>query len=229
MKTLSTRTRRILILAACLAATVGSAGETDKAASDALKQVSRAIEKVVGIQAEVEYSEIVWDKPIKGTGTIFVRFDGRARLEIGGESPRSVLLIPPYLYIHTHAEERVELFDLTFNPNRLGQYVMLGFAPAGSELKKKYGVVLTGGDALDGSPAISFLLTPKSKEVAAAIARIQLWVDPTSGLPLRQEVVHALADTKLQVRYLNMTLRDDLDPELFLPNWPEGTEVDQRS
>ena len=56
---------------------------------------------------------------------------------------------------------------------------------------------------LDGKPILNFLLTPhakKSKMAAGAIARIQLWIDPQSGLPAQHEIVHAAGEAQLKAR-----------------------------
>ena len=155
-------------------------------------------------------------------------FVGQLRVEVEGDDPRTMLFSPPYLYIHRASDETVDFYDVTSNPHRLGQYVLLGFVPAGSAMKKRYKVELVSNAKLDDRPVLSFLLTPKDKEVARAIARIQLWVDPESGLPLQHQVFHAMSDTRLVVRYLGATRDDELPTDLFQPRWPAGTTTIRR-
>ena len=81
---------------------------------------------------------------------------------------------------------------------------------------------------LDDRPVISLLLTPKDKEASKAIARIQLWVDPETGLPLQHQVFHAMSETRLLVRYLSVRRDDELSPDLFRADWPEGTATIRR-
>jgi outer membrane lipoprotein-sorting protein len=213
-----------------LGAGVSVAGDA-AAVNAALKQISKATKGVRGIVAEVEYTEVVGKRPINGSGKLYVHFAGFVRVEVGGDEPRTVLFSPPFLYIHRHADRVVEIYDVTSNPHRLGQYVMLGFVPAGSALKKRFDVRLVENGTLEGKPVLNFLITPKRKEsaaVAGAIARIQLWVDPESGLPVQHEIVHASGEAQLNVRYLSVTRDDTLPDSLFLPDWPAGTRVIRR-
>jgi outer membrane lipoprotein-sorting protein len=54
------------------------------------------------------------------------------------------------------------------------------------------------------------------------IARIQLWIDPESGLPAQHEIVHASGEARLRVRYLRISPDDELPDSLFRPDWPAG-------
>ena len=102
------------------------------------------------------------------------------------------------------------------------------FVPTGKALKELFNVQLVENSTLDGEPVLSFLLTPKPKKLKAAaeaIARIQLWVDPQSGLPVRHEIVHAAGMTELKIRYLNISRDDELPDTLFIPDWPAGTTI----
>jgi outer membrane lipoprotein-sorting protein len=211
-----------LLMTGVLAAGVSAAGDAG-ATNSALKQVSKATKDVLGIVAEVEYSEIVGKRSIDGSGKLYVNFAGLVRAEIGGDNPRTVLFSPPYLYVHRKEDEVVDFYDVTSNPHRLGQYILLGFVPAGNAMKKRFNVELVETGTLDGSPVLNFLMTPKLKEVARAIARIQLWVDPENGLPLQQKIFHAASDTRLEIRYRSMTRDDELPASLFQPDWPDGT------
>lgn len=209
-----------------LLATGISAGSDSDKTNAALKQVSKATKGLRGLVAEVEFIETVGERTIDGSGKIYVHFGGGLRAEIGGDEPRTVLFTPPYLYIHRKAEQLVEIYDVTSNPHRLGQYIMLGFVPAGKALKERFNVQLIENSTLDGRPVLNFLITPnakKHKDAARAIARIQLWVDPESGLPLQHQIVHASGEVRLDVRYLSMSVDDTLPDTLFRPKWPEGT------
>jgi outer membrane lipoprotein-sorting protein len=208
-----------------LLATCANAAKESEATIAALKQVTKATKGLRGVVADVDYSEILGKRTINGSGKLYVHFAGILRVEIGGDEPRTVLFTPPLLYIHRHADKVVEIYDVTSNPHRIGQYVMLGFVPNGNALKERFNVQLVDNGTLDGKPVLNFLLTPhpkKNKMAAGAIARIQLWVDPESGLPAQHEIVHAAGEARLKVRYLSISSDDELPDSLFRPDWPEG-------
>ena len=204
-----------------------SVGGDSGSVNAALKQVSRATKGVRGIVAEVEYAETVGKRSINGSGKLYVSFDGMVRAEIGGDTPRTLIFTPPYLYIHREAEQTVEIYDVTFNPHMLGQYVLLGFVPNGKAMKKSFNVERVKNSTLEGNPVLNFLMTPKAEEVARAIARIQLCVDPESGLPARHKIIHAAGESQLDIHYLSMSRDDELPPSLFQPKWPAGTKIVQ--
>lgn len=215
------------VLFGFLGANVNADGDA-AAVNAALKQVTKALGDVRGVVADVEYAEIVDKRPIHGTGKLYVDFRGYMRAEIGGDEPRTVLFRPPNLYVYRPALQSVEVDDVTANPGRLAQYLAVGFVPAGSAMKKRYDVQLVGNATLDERSMLGFLLTPnakKAKEAARAIARIQLWVDPATGFPARQQVVHASGLVELDARVHNVTRDEALPEALFQPNWPEGTKV----
>jgi outer membrane lipoprotein-sorting protein len=210
------------LMAALLVTGTGAGGDS-KQVNAALKRVSKALKGLSGVVAEVEYSDFIADRAIDGTGKLYVSFAGVVRADIGGDVPRTLLFNPPQLYIYRKDDHVVDVYDVTSNPDRLGQYVMLGFVPSGSALKAQYDVRLAGDNTLDGKPVLSFLITPKFTQAARAVKRIQLWVDPESGLPVKHEVVHASGLSRLVVRYLSMSRDDELPGSLFQPRWPEGT------
>ena len=215
------------ILLGALGANVHAEGDST-ALNAALKQVTAALGDVRGVVADVEYAEVVNRRPINGTGKVYVNLRGAMRAEIGGDEPRTILFLPPNLYVYRPADKSVKVNDLTDNPDRLAQYLMLGFSPAGSAMKKAYDVRLVDNATLEGKPVLSFLLTPKSKkakDAARAIARIQLWVDPATGLPAQHQIVHSQGVVELNVRFLNATRDDALPDALFRPQWPEGTKL----
>ena len=206
----------------------GASAGGDSATNAALKQVGKAAEGWRGLVADVEYSEIVSKRSINGSGKLYAHFTGILRVEIGGDEPRTILLARPWLYIHRHADEVVEIYDVMSNPHRLGQYVALGFVPNGRELKDHFNVQLVENSTLDDKPVLNFLLTPhpkKSKAAAKAIARIQLWVDPQTGLPAQHQIVHAAGEAQLNVRYLGISRDDELPDSLFRPDWPDGIKT----
>jgi hypothetical protein len=174
--------RWIVAIAMVVGALDGSPALAADPAKGAMKQVSQALKDVRGVEAEIVWVETVRERPREGRGKIYVSFDGWVRAEVGGESRRVVLFVPPYLYEHRVQDKRVEIYNVLTNPHRLGQYILLGFVPAGTAMKKKYEVSLIPNAILDGNPTTSFLLGPKDDEVSSAIARI----GDRSGRPLRE-------------------------------------------
>ena len=213
----------VALLAVGASSTAGS-----KPVDAALKQVSKATKGLTGLVAEVEYSEIISKRSVSGSGKFYVHFGGLLRAEVGGDTPQEMILFPPYLYVHRINARTVDIYDVMASPGMLGQYLLLGFMPAGKAMKKEFDVQLVENATLDGKPVFNFLMVPKSKDLTRSVARIQLWVDPETGLPLQHKIFHASGETQLEVRYVSITLDDELSVSLFQPDWPDGVEQIQR-
>lgn len=207
-----------------LAASAGEPADLDAV----LTQAARALEGMQGIVAEVDFSETVGEQSIDGAGTLHLTLDGFVRAEIGGSQPRTLLYTPPFLYIYRHSDAVVAVHDLTSNPDLLGQYITVGFNPAGRALRKRFDVRLESSGPVDGVPSHVLELTPKSKQKkgrADAVAWIRLWLDAETGLPLQQEIVHRAMGTKLVIRYRSIARDEAPKGSLYRPDWPEGVTV----
>ncbi len=211
-------------LVGLLAVSTLSAGDS-KEAKAALKKITAATKGVQALVADVEYSETVEKRSTVASGKIYAHFAGFFRVELGGDEPRTILFSYPLLHIHRQAAQVVEIYDVTLNPDRLGQYLALGFVPNGNALRVLYNVQWVENSILDGRPMLGFVLTPESEFTARAIARIELWVDPQSGLPVQHKITHALGAVHLSARYTNMVRDDGLPAALFQPDWPAGTVI----
>jgi outer membrane lipoprotein-sorting protein len=67
-------------------------------------------------------------------------------------------------------------------------------------------------------------LTPKSQKVRNQIARIQLWIDESSWLPVKQKFFEAGTQDYFIIRYTNIVRNANLESSLFKPKWPNGTK-----
>jgi len=192
---------------------------------DALKQIDRALEDLSGLTAEVAWEEQVESEKVEGRGKVWISLDGRFRGEVEGGNPRTMLLVPGTLHVYRPLDGTAEVSSTVDNPERLVQYALLGFAPAGSALKKQYEVSLIREEELDGQHVLLFTLVPKSEKLKAVIPNVMLWVDTATWLPARQLFRHGGGFLQITTRYSNVTPESDLPDERFEPVWPEGTEV----
>jgi len=218
----------ILLALPCLGPGGTAAGETEWTVKKALKQMDRVVKAHAGVSGRIEYEELYRSRTVSGSGTIHVRFDGRIRAEIGGNSPRTFLLRPPYLQIYRPVDESVEILTMGANPDMLAQYALLGFAPAGSDLKKSYKLTLFEQTTVDGRDMLVFDLTLKSKQAAKVITKLRLWVDMDNWMPAGELVYHKPSGIQVTVRYSEVIPEPELADALFKSDWPEGTKTIRR-
>ena len=193
--------------------------------SSVLKAVDKAVKDLRGAIAEADWEETLDGREVKGSGKLWINFAGKMRAEVAGSSPRTIVAAPPRLYIYRPLKNEVTEYNLTFDHDLLAQYALLGFAPAGTALKKDYKVRYVREDTLGDRKAHLLTLDPKSKEVAATIASLQLWVDSETWLPAQQLIRHKAGRLQVTVHYHEIVPKDDLPVTLFRPIWPKGTKL----
>jgi outer membrane lipoprotein-sorting protein len=195
----------------------------------ALKQIDMATKGVRGLAGEVSVVDVQrGDKVLEMAGRVAIREDGRMRIDLAGEKPRTILRIPNKMFVHEPARSTVVEYPLAKHPEKLAQYAITGFAPSGSRLEKTYLLTLVGEKELDGRSVLLLELTPKSEELRAAVSKIQLWIDQANWLPLQQRIFHSGVETHLTLRYSGLSRNDGLDKGLFAPKWPKGTRKEKR-
>ena len=216
------------------AAVLLSLAHTDPLAGDAtqqwtvkkaLKQIDRATKDLRWLTADVSWNERLERLRIEGEGKVWVDLAGRMRGEVQGSNPRTILITPPYVYVHKPAEQIVEVTSIVGNRDLLVQYVMLGFRPAGSGLKKDYKVESVRAGNLEGREVLQFVLIPKSKEVAAVVPFITLWIDQTSWFPRQLQVRHGSGGMEVNVHFGDVQVQEEQPVGKFAADWPESTEI----
>jgi len=183
------------------------------------------------LTADIEYTkytEVVKDTSTE-TGKIFVRRDQKMRIEIAKPDPRTILRTGDSLFLYTPKIKRVEEYDLGKNRAMLDQYVLLGFGSKSQNILKSYDVVLTGEEELDHRKTFVLELTPKSEDIRRQITKIQMWIDPSSWLPLQQKFFEAGSGDYFLSHYSNMMKNLKVSDSKFKQDWPkDATRVKPR-
>jgi outer membrane lipoprotein-sorting protein len=220
------RLATLVLAVAVLVAVTPLAAQNDTAwtVKSALKEMDKALKGLSGLKAEIHWDELVCKQRVVGSGTIHVNLFGQVRADVGGTNPRTIVVSPPFFYVYKPQDEIAQRYYLPNRPDLMGQYALVGFNPAGSDLKKDYKVTLLRTEELDGRDTIVFNLAPKDKTVEATIAAIVLWVDQSTWMPYQQVVRHA-GGLQATIRYTDMAPTEDLSEELFRNVWPPDTRI----
>lgn len=218
----------IALTALSLSLGAGSDKPVSWNAKSALKEMDKALKGVRGLTAMLHWDELVCDQQIRGSGKFYVNLSGLVRADVGGSNPRTIIVTPPFFYIYNKLEGAAHRFYLPSRPDVLGQYALAGFNPAGSDLKKHYKVEFLRSEELEGHDTVVFSLVPKSKEAAAAIAAIVLWVDQETWMPYRQVIRHASSGLQATVTFTEISTSEELPDALFRDVWPPETAIIQQ-
>ena len=94
------------------------------------------------------------------------------------------------------------------------QFLLLGFGTETSELEKSYVLKLVGEEDINGDTTAVLELIPRNQNVGAQLAKVQLWINEESGLPVQQKFFEAGGDY-LVTRYTAVKMNGRLPPSTF--------------
>jgi outer membrane lipoprotein-sorting protein len=169
----------------------------------------------------IKYTDVVKDTSTE-SGKLFVRRDEKMRIEFTKPDPRTILRNGDNLYVFTPKINRVEEYDLGKNREMVDQYVLLGFGTKSENVRKSYLVSFLGEKEFDHKKTVMLELTPKSEQVRKQIAKIQMWVDEASWLPIQQKFFEAGSEDYLIFHYTNVMKNLKIGDGQFKQDWPKG-------
>lgn len=190
-----------------------------------LRQLDAEAKSFHSLTADVERTKVtvvVNDKSTE-SGQIYVHGD-KMRLDLVKPDPRTILRTGDNLYVYTPGLKRVEEFDLGKNRALVDQFVLLGFGTPGKELEKGYLLTVLGEETLDHQKVVLLELTPKSERVRDQVAKIHLWLDESSWLPVQQKFFETGTQDYFIIHYSNVVRNPKIHESRFKPHWPKGTQ-----
>jgi outer membrane lipoprotein-sorting protein len=189
-----------------------------------LKQLDHEAGDFRSLSADVERTKVtvvVNDRSTE-SGQMQVRRDGKMRIDLTSPDPQTILRDGDHLYIYTPRTHRVEEYDLGKHRALIDEFLLLGFGTSGQDLKKSYLVNLQGEETLGGAKVVRLELTPKSDDVRNQIAKIELWVDELTWMPVQQQFYESGAQDYFIIRYSHIVRNTNLADSRFKPSWPKN-------
>src|SRR5258708_27833831 len=190
-----------------------------------LKQLDTQAADFHSLTADLERTKVtvvVNDKSTQ-SGQIFVRRDGKMRIELTQPDPQTILRDGDNFYIYNPKIHRVEEYNLGNKKSVVDQFLLLGFGTSGSSLKESYTITLRGEETLDNHKVILLELMPKTDEVRKQLSKIQLWLDESTWLPVQQQFFETGSGDYFIIRYRNINRNGHIPDNEFKPHWPHGT------
>ena len=194
-----------------------------------LAMMDKAAQDFHTLTADIEhikYTAVVKDTSTE-SGHIFVRRDDKMRIDFLKPDARTILRNGDSLYIFTPKINRVEEYNIGKHRSMADQFLALGFGTKGDSLKKNYLVTLAGEEDLDGHKTIVLELTPKSDQARSQIARIRMWIDEASWLPIEQKFFEPGSNDYFLSHYTSLKKNLKIEDGKFKPDWPKGVKVEK--
>jgi outer membrane lipoprotein-sorting protein len=225
---------QIVIVAVCavmassiisLSAAAAVSQQSNWTLDNVLKQLDTQAAEFHSLTADIERTKVtvvVNDKSTQ-SGQIFVRSDGKMRIELTQPDPQTILRDGDNFYIYNPKIHRVEEYNLGKKKSVVDQFLLLGFGTSGKSLNESYSITLHGEETLDGHKVILLELLPKTDEVKRQLSKIQLWFDESTWLPVQQQFYETGSGDYFIIRYKNVARNVRIPDSQFKAHWPHGT------
>lgn len=174
----------------------------------------------------IKYTAVVKDSSAE-TGQILVRRDDKMRIDFQKPDPRTILRNGDSLFVFTPKINRVEEYNIGKHRSFVDQYLALGFGTKGETLKKNYVLTLIGEEDFDNRKTVVLELTPKSDQARSQIARIRMWIDEASWLPVQQKFFETGSDDYFLSHYTHVMKNLKISDARFKPDWPRNVKVEK--
>lgn len=138
-------------------------------------------------------------------------------------APKIVLYRKDKLQIYQPKINQIQEIDLSKHASLIQQYLLLGFGTDSKELQKVYEVKFLKEEQLGGDTTAILDLTPREENVAAQIAKIQLWISEESWLPVQQKFFEAGGDYSV-ARYSSVKVNRNLPSSTFQLHAAKGAK-----
>ncbi|HTU34934.1 MAG TPA: outer membrane lipoprotein-sorting protein [Candidatus Acidoferrum sp.] len=191
------------------------------------RQMDDAAKNFHSLSANVERTKVtvvVNDRSTE-SGSIRVRGDKMLlELKTSEADTRTILRNGDNLYLYNPGLKRVEEYNLGKHRALVEEFLLLGFGTSGKDLRRAYRVTLAGEPIVEGKKTVELELTPKSADVQKQISKVNLWLDPSTMMPVQQEFYETGSGDYSIVRYSHVSENADIPESVFKAHWPKGTQ-----
>jgi outer membrane lipoprotein-sorting protein len=200
-KSLNTWMRVLLAGAMMLALSPPAGARKGKHPTDLtqiLSDMNEASKRLKTLSANLEYTKVtvlVDDKSTQ-SGQLFFRKGKTTEIRIDFQNPerKTLLLKKNKGEIYLPNINQIQEYDLGQKSGLVQQFLLLGFGSDTGDLKKAYNVKYLQEEDLGRDTTVVLELVPRKGNIAAQIAKIQIWVSEDSWLPAQQKFFESGGD-----------------------------------
>jgi len=204
-----------------------TAGRQELSADAVLRDLDREAKELRTLTADIErttVTAVVNDRSTE-TGKIFLRTDGKMRIELTNPDQRTILRNGDKVWHYLPKSRRVEKYDIGKYGALADALLTIGLGSPGSSLKKHYLVTVVGETTLEDRKTVELELVPKDEKLRNQIDRIQLWVDTSSWLAIQQKFFETGTGDYILINYRNIVTNTKLPENDFKPRWPKDVTL----
>lgn len=205
--------------------------EPAKATSSSSKQ-SGSLEKILdqmdttAANFRTTEASFVWDqyqKVVNDTdtqkGKVYFRRSGSGKetqmmADISEPDQKYVLYSDGKIQVYQPKIDQITVYAPGKNRADVESFLVLGFGGGGHDLLRSFDVKYLGNENVNGVETAKLDLVPKSARVRNMFDHIALWVDPSRGVSVQQQVFEPSGDYRL-AKYSDIQLNQKLPDNAF--------------
>jgi outer membrane lipoprotein-sorting protein len=225
--------RKKLILAGALALALlpvrAALGADDK--DRVLRKLDTAAANFHTTSAEFEFDSVttepILEKDIQKGVVYYERKGGAFQMSAHIEEQNGKKAPKMYVYSGGGIKLYEPLIDQVTTLSKLSQYeswFMLGFGASGKDLEQKWEIKYLGSELLEGKKTEKLELVAKDPAVRKNIAKVTIWVDPETGVSLKQVFDQGPGQYRVSV-YFNIKVNQPLPADAFTLKTTKKTVV----
>jgi outer membrane lipoprotein-sorting protein len=184
--------------------------------------------RVRTVSAQLAYTTVTVLVDARSTenGTLYYRKGRRPEvlIDFTGPDAKVILFRKGNAEIYYPKINQIQEYDLARHQNLLQQFLLLGFGTETSQLETSYSLHYLGEKKLDDQTTYLLELTPLSKDVAAQLKKVDLWISNQNWMPVQQQFFEASGDY-LIARYSNMKINRRISPTSFKIKAPGAERI----
>ena len=110
---------------------------------------------------------------------------------------RQIIFAHGKLQVYQPKTKILDVYDTSAHKDEVESFLVLGFGSSGEDLRKSFEIKYVGQEKIGDVQTGHLQLTPLSTKIKQSFPRIDLWIDPQSGMSLRQQLFQTGGDYRL--------------------------------
>jgi outer membrane lipoprotein-sorting protein len=190
--------------------------------------MNRAARRVRTVSAQLAYTTVTVLVNSQSTqnGVLYYRKGRRpeVRVEFTGPDAKVILFRKGTAEIYYPKINQIQVYNLARRQNLLQHFLLLGFGTETSELESSYSLHYLGEKKLGNHTTYLLELAPLSKDVAAQLKKVDLWISNQTWMPIQQQFFEPSGDY-LIARYSKMEINRPISPSTFKIKAPGAQHI----
>jgi outer membrane lipoprotein-sorting protein len=172
--------------------------------------------------AEADFKAEMYQKVVNETdtqtGKIYFRRSGKGDLQMASQfqppDNKYVTYSDGKIRIYQPKIDQVNEYDSGKNRSEIESFMLLGFGGRGHDLQQQFDVQLVGNEDVDGVKTAKLELIPKVERVRNMFNKIDVWVDLSRSISLKQQFFEPSGDYRI-THYANIKVNSKINDDVF--------------